>query len=338
MKTYNFKDAPIQIHGATLNKNNRLVRMDDEIAKTVNEYTGVRIFAGAGVRIRFKTDSQCIKIKAVVESNTVDWAIPLTGSCGIDVMVGNGKDQKRIGIVNPTDYGICEFEKVLIKEPKMETVSLLLPRNEPVLDLEISIDDNATIEKPDDYTYKKPIVFYGSSITEGGAASSVSKCYVSIVTRWLDTEYINLGVSGNAKGEVQMANYIKNLDMSIFVMDYDHNAPTPEHLLATHEPFFKIIREKNPTLPVVFMTKPDFDSDVKENTIRREIVKRTYENAVASGDKNVYFIDGESFFGSEERSICTAEGCHPTDLGFMRMAKVVYPVLKSILEKSDENL
>lgn len=334
MKTYNFKDAPLQIHGAILSKQNRLVRMDDEVAKTVNEYTGIRIFAGAGVRVRFKTDSQSIKIRAIVESNNPDWAIPLTGSCGIDVMVGNGKEQKRIGVVNPTNYGICDFEKTLIKEPKMETVSLLLPRNEPILDLEISIDDNARIEKPDDYTYKKPIVFYGSSITEGGAASSVSKNYVSIVTRWLDTEYLNLGVSGNAKGEPQMAEYIKNLDMSIFVMDYDHNAPTPEHLLKTHEPFFKIIREKNPTLPVVFMTKPDFDSNVEENTIRRDIVKKTYENAVASGDKNVYFIDGESFFGNEERSICTAEGCHPTDLGFMRMAQSVYPVLKSILEKN----
>jgi hypothetical protein len=82
------------------------------------------------------------------------------------------------------------------------------------------------------------------------------------------------------------------------------------------------------------MTKPDFDSNVEENTIRRDIVKKTYENAVASGDKNVYFIDGESFFGNEERSICTAEGCHPTDLGFMRMAQSVYPVLKSILEKN----
>ncbi|MBO5374855.1 MAG: hypothetical protein J6A54_05365 [Clostridia bacterium] len=333
MKVYNFKEAPIQIHGAKLNKQNRLVRMDEEIAKTVNEYTAIRIYAGAGVRVRFKTNSQSIKIKATVESNTIDWAIPLTGSCGIDVMVGSGKNQYRLGILNPTNYGVTEFEKTFTKEAKMETVSLLLPRNEPVLDLEISINDDAVIEAPDAYTYEKPIVFYGSSITEGGAASSVSKCYTSIVTRWLDTEYLNLGVSGNAKGEQTMANYIKNLDMSIFVMDYDHNAPTPEHLEKTHEPFFKTIREANPTLPVVMMSKPDFDNGKEENIRRREIIKKTYKNAIDNGDKNVYFIDGETFFGNTERSICTAEGTHPTDLGFMRMAEVIYPVLKSILEK-----
>ena len=333
MKTYNFKEHPIQIHGAMLNKNGRLVRMDEEVAKTVNEYTAIRIFSGAGVRVRFKTNSKRIKIKAVVESNGIDWAIPLSGSCGIDVMAGNGKEQRRIGLLNPTNYGITEFEKTLTKDAKMETVSLLLPRNEPVLDIEISIDDDAEIAPPDPYKYEKPIVFYGSSITEGGCASSVSKCYTSIVTRWLDTEYLNLGISGNAKGERTMAEYIKDLDMSAFVMDYDHNAPTPEHLYATHEPFFKIIREANPALPVVFMTKPDFDSDIEDSTKRRAIIKRTYENALANGDRNVYFIDGKTYFGDTDRSICTVEGTHPTDLGFMRMAEVVYPVLKSILEK-----
>lgn len=329
MKTYNYKDAPIKIYGAKLNKNNRLVRMDDEVAKTVSDYTGVRIFAGAGVRIRFKTDSKSIRLKAKVESNGVDWAIPLSGSCGIDVF----EENERITIVNPINYGVLEFESTFEKSNKMSNITLMMPRNEPIVDLEISIDDGARMLECDPYKYEKPIVFYGSSITEGGAASTVGKCYTALVTRWLDSDYINLGVSGNAKGEANMASYIKNLDMSIFVMDYDHNAPTPEHLSATHEPFFKIIREANPSLPIVMMSRPDFDNGKEENIKRREIIRRTYENALASGDKNVYFIDGESFFGDSERSLCTIEGCHPTDLGFMRMAEKVYPVLKSILEK-----
>ena len=329
MKAYNFKDAPIKIHGATINKNGRLVRMDDEVAKTVNEYTAVRIFSGAGVRVRFKTDSKAIKIKATVEANGVDWAIPLSGSCGIDVF----EENERIGLVNAKNYGILEFEGTVKKSDSVSNITLMLPRNEPIIDLEISLDDDAQLLAPDPYKHERPIVFYGSSITEGGCSSTVSKCYTALVTRWLDSDYINLGVSGNAKGETTMANYIKKLDMSIFVMDYDYNAPTVEHLEATHEPFFKIIREANPTLPIVMMSKPDFDNGIEESKIRRSIIKRTYENALANGDKNVYFIDGESFFGDTDRSICTVEGCHPTDLGFMRMAEVVYPVLKSILER-----
>ncbi|MBQ8738907.1 MAG: hypothetical protein IJZ04_05360 [Clostridia bacterium] len=334
MRTYSFKNPPLKIHGASLNKDGRLVRMDDEVAKTVNEYTGVRIFSGAGVRIRFKTDAKSFTIKAKLESNGIDWAIPLSGSAGMDIF----EENERIALVNPKNYGILDVCETVKKSDKMSNITILLPRNEPVIDLEISVDDEYTVLPPDPYTYEKPIVFYGSSITEGGCSSSVSKCYTALVTRWLDSDYINLGVSGNARGETNMANYIKNLDMSIFVLDYDHNAPSVEHLKATHEPFFKIIREKNPTLPIVMMSKPDFDSNVEENTARREIIRQTYENALACGDKNVYFIDGESFFGDTDRSICTVEGCHPTDLGFMRIAEKVYPVLKSILEKNNENL
>ena len=329
MKAFNFKDAPIKLFGASLNKNNRIVRMDEEVAKTVNEFTAVRIFSGAGVRIRFKTNSKHIKLRANVESNGIDWAIPLSGSCGMDIF----EEQERIGNFCPKNYGVLEFEDTFEKSEELSNITIMLPRNEPVLDLEISIDDDAVMLECDPYTYEKPIVFYGSSITEGGCSSTVGKCYTALVTRWLDSDYINLGFSGNARGEQTMASYIKNLDMSIFVMDYDHNAPTVEHLDATHEPFFKAIREANPTLPILMMTKPDFDFGKEENIRRREIVRRTYDNAISSGDKNVYFIDGETFFGDKDRSLCTVEKCHPTDLGFMKMAEVVYPVLKSILEK-----
>ena len=234
MKTYNFKDAPIKIYGARLNENNRLVRMDEKVAKAVNEFTGVRVFSGAGVRIRFKTDSKMLKIKVWFASNGVDWAIPLSGSCGIDVF----EDDERIKVICPNGYGILELETTFEKSEKTSNITLMMPRNEPVIDLEISIDDGAEILAPDPYKYEKPIVFYGSSITEGGCASTVGKCYTSLVTRWLDSDYINLGFSGNAKGEQTMAEYIKNLDMSIFVMDYDHNAPNPEYLRETHEKMF----------------------------------------------------------------------------------------------------
>jgi hypothetical protein len=329
MKTYSFKNPPLKLYGASFNKNGCVVRMDDEVAKTVNEYTAIRIFSGAGVRIRFKTDAKTFTVRAKLKSNGVDWAIPISGSAGMDVF----EENERIALVNPKNYDILYVCQTVKKSDKMSNITIMFPRNEPVVDLEIDVDDTATVLPPDPYTYEKPIVFYGSSITEGGCSSSVSKCYTALVTRWLDSDYINLGVSGNAKGEETMANYIKNLDMSIFVMDYDHNAPSVEHLRATHEPFFKIIREKNPNLPILMMSKPDFDSDVEENSARLEIIKQTYENALKNGDKNVYFIDGKTFFGDTDRSICTVEGCHPTDLGFMRMAERIYPILKSILEK-----
>ena len=81
-----------------------------------------------------------------------------------------------------------------------------------------------------EYRIKKPVVYYGSSITQGGCASKPGSSYESILSRRFDCDYINLGFSGTAKGEDEIVDYIKGLEMSVFVMDYDHNAPTTEHL------------------------------------------------------------------------------------------------------------
>ena len=46
----------------------------------------------------------------------------------------------------------------------------------------------------------------------------------------------------------------------------------------------------------------------------------------------MYYIDGESLFGAEDRQLCTIDRTHPNDLGFYRMAKTILPVMKIMLE------
>ena len=147
----------------------------------------------------------------------------------------------------------------------------------------------------------------------------------------LDSNVYNLGFSGSCKGEPQMADYIASLDMSVLVLGFDHNAPTPEFLAEHHEPFFKRIREKRPELPIVFITRPQARSSYERDT-RLKIVEKTYQNALAAGDKNVWFVPTPKSLepiGNEG----TVDGCHPNDLGFFFMAKGLYPTLKEILEK-----
>ena len=142
----------------------------------------------------------------------------------------------------------------------------------------------------------------------------------------------SLGFSGSAKGEPAMAEAIAELDLAAFVYDYDYNAPNPEHLAKTHEKFFQIIRAKHPDLPVVILSK--INGPTSRDTIkRRDIIRKTYENAVAKGDKNVYFLDGCKFFGDVDRYECTVDGTHPNDLGFYRMYQGVLPTLQKILNK-----
>ena len=217
----------------------------------------------------------------------------------------------------------------------MEDVTIFLPRNEPVLDVEISIDDSYDIEEPTPYRNIKPIVYYGSSITEGGCCTMPINAYNAIISNHLNVDYYNLGFSSNAKGEPEMADHIiENFDMSIFVYDYDHNAPTAEHLANTHEPFFLRFREKHPNLPVIMMSRPC--ATYAPDDAHRAIIRRTYENAIARGDKNVYFIDGESYFEGEDAYRCLVDTIHPNDYGFTLMAKRIQPVIEKILSEISE--
>ena len=136
-----------------------------------------------------------------------------------------------------------------------------------------------------------------------------------------------------------MADYIADMPMSLFFLDYDHNSPNPEHLKAHHEKFFLTVREKNPDLPVIMATKTDIprSPDAERDTAaRRRAVYETYENALKRGDRNVMFIDGGTVFTealnlTAPADSCTVDGCHPNDLGFACMAKVYGDAIKNML-------
>ena len=135
-----------------------------------------------------------------------------------------------------------------------------------------------------------------------------------------------------ARGEPAMADFIATLDMSVFVLDYDHNATTVEWLAKTHEPFFKRIRAAHADLPVLMLTRPDSDRLAEQPAERRAVIRATCENARAAGDRHVAFVDGATFYGASDRDACSNDGCHPNDLGMHRIAQALCPVLAKLLE------
>ena len=255
-------------------------------------------------------------------------------SCqSVHVYAGERQNSKFLGLIAPWNYETNFIEGTLGKSSDMEDVTIFFPRNEIIESFEILIEDDAQILPPTEYKYPKPIIYYGSSITEGGISCNPANAYNAIISRHLDVDYINLGFSGNAKGEIPMAEFINTLDFSILVYDYDHNAPTAEHLKNTHEPFFKKIREKHKDTPIIMLTRP-YANYGEDEKARREIIKTTYENALKQGDENVYFIDGEEYFKDfSDKELCFVDTIHPNDLGFHKMAQVIEPVVKEVLEK-----
>lgn len=251
--------------------------------------------------------------------------MPFTVKAGVDVYFG---DRFEGTFMPPVSLPNKAYESLKCFGEGEKTVTLNFPLYGALSELYVGIDEDATVSEAPDYKYETPVVYYGSSITQGGCASRGGMSYQAQLTRWLDCDHVNLGFSGNAKGEPAMVEYMAGLDMSVFVCDYDHNAPTAEHLAATHEPLYRGIRAKHPDTPIIFISRPS----VHENDARVRVIKATYDKAVSEGDKNVWFIDGASFFpfSSNEH---TVDNCHPTDLGFYLMAKGIEPVLREALGK-----
>lgn len=52
---------------------------------------------------------------------------------------------------------------------------------------------------------QKPVVFYGTSITQGGCASRPGMVHTALLGRRLDRPVINLGFSGNGKMDPELA-------------------------------------------------------------------------------------------------------------------------------------
>ncbi|MBQ9940058.1 MAG: hypothetical protein IJO74_00755 [Clostridia bacterium] len=321
VRFYKIDRAPFKVYGV-FKENGKYRRMPESVAKTVSEGVYTLHTNTAGGRVRFVTDSPYVAIHAQMDALGKMSHFPLTGSIGFDLYAENQYVKSFVPPFNIENgyESVIEFEESM---PRLITINFPLYSN--VNELYIGLKDGSSLEEAEPYKNKKPIVYYGSSITQGGCASRPGMSYQAIISRTFNYDYINLGFSGNAKAEDEIIEYIKNLDMSVFVYDYDHNAPGVEHLEKTHEKMFKAIREKNPLLPVIMMPRPKYFLNEEEKT-RRKIVEKTYLNAVSAGDKNVYFIDGQAL-----TKLCkdsgTVDNCHPTDFGFASMAQALTEVI-----------
>ena len=302
-------------------------RMKYEDAIAVSEKVALISQNPAGGRIRFITDSPYIAIYVKYDSAFFIPNYSFTATAGFDLYSKN----RYIGAYIPPHGTKDIFESIIDLDDDLQgqEYTINFPICSSIKEIYIGVKDGSILKKATDYTIKKPVIFYGSSTTQGGCASRPGNIYENIVSREFDCDFLNLGFGGNALGEEAMARYIANFEMSAFVYDYDYNAPTPEHLEKTHDKMFKIIREANPNLPIIMMTAPKYylNSDDEK---RVAIIEKTYQNAVNSGDKNVRLIYGKDMLASVKDE-ALADNIHPGDAGFKNIATFVIKALKEFL-------
>jgi hypothetical protein len=332
-------NKPFEITGlGWFDKERKYCRLPEARVPETNE--GVRILAWhtAGAMVRFRSNSKCLAIRYELGSGGDMATMPRTGSSGFDVYCGVGTGKKFV-TVTQAESNKTEVEALLVTERsgRTEEWTLNFPLYNGVKSVSIGIEPGSKIEPPTPFTIRKPVAFYGSSITQGGCASRPGNAYTHLVCRWLDANMLNFGFSGSARAEPVMAELMMALEMSAFVYDYDHNAPSAEFLAQTHEPFYKLLRRAKPDLPIIMVGRPNFQPENSECRSRQAVIRRTYENAVAAGDKRVYHINNELLFGAYNRDACAVDGCHPNDLGFMRMAEAIYPVVRQALNENRQS-
>ena len=322
IRFYDSSEAPFVCYGL-IREGGIFRRMPAAVAERVSAGVNSLHTNTAGGRVRFRTDSPyiAIHVKCGWLSNFMHCA--RSGLAGFDLYFG----ERHVKTFMPPPDAQPSYESIAeFGGSQMREVTINFPTYSNILDLYIGLDENAKIEAPAPYAVETPVVYYGSSITQGGCASRPGSIYQNIVSRRFNCDYVNLGFSGSAKGEDAMADYIAGLSMSLFVYDYDHNAPSPEYLRDTHEKMFKKIRNAHPDIPIIMMSRPVYNLSYSDRA-RLEVIRTTYENALAAGDKNVYLLDGPTL-----TALCEDEGtvdrCHPTDLGFASMAKALCDLIE----------
>ncbi len=234
--------------------------------------------------------------------------------------------------------GEPQMEKVLFTgvAADQRQVTLYLPLYHPVKVLAVGLADDASLAPPAPYALDRPLVFYGSSVTQGGCASRSGTSYQAFLCRRLDLDHVNLGFSGNGRGEPEVARTLRDIDACGFVIDYAQNCPTVEELSDTYAPLLATIRERHPDAPILCVTPIGAAAEAwnQGHLDRLEEMRQVVRDAVGArreqGDRCIDLIEGWAVLGPEQMD-GIVDVSHPNDLGFWHMANGLEPPVRNML-------
>lgn len=290
----------------------------------------------AGISVRFVTEAATIAAQWQLRREALAMPhMPATGVSGLDLYVKEQGQWRWLGNGRPTK---ANEEKVLVSglTPTRREYLLYLPLYNGVQEVKIGVPPGVELQAgPERPVRTKPVVFYGTSIVQGGCASRPGMAYPAILGRRLDLPTINLGFSGNARSEPEMARLLAELAPAAFVLDPLPNM-TGELVTAQFEQFVRILREAHPQTPIVLVehleyTDGEFVGARREKVAAANAALRTiHQRLLKSGQQRLFLVTGDKLIGRDGEA--TVDGTHPTDLGFQRMADALAPVLRRALK------
>lgn len=290
----------------------------------------------AGLFIRFRSNSTSIHVRWESTFNNTMTHMTDTGTKGLDLYAIVDGEWRHVCSAQPQGK---KSERCIIAnmDPFEREYMLYLSLYDGVKSLEIGVDEGSVLDLPavDRPSREKPVVMYGTSILQGGCANRPGMAHTNIISRRLDREVMNLGFSGNALLDMEIAELMASVEEpGLYVLDYVPNA-SAEAIDEVGEQFFRKIRDAHPDVPVIFIEDVIFPHTIFDNKILEEVTKkneaqeRLYKKLKKSGEKRIYYISAEGMIGDDGEA--TVDAIHFTDLGAMRYVDHVLPVIKRAL-------
>lgn len=298
----------------------------------------------AGLAVRFRTDSARIAARWTLTSAELAMPhMPATGVSGLDLYVRDGGRWRWIGNGRPS----AKTTQALLAqgipategrgESRFRDYLLYLPLYNGVESLEIGIDPGAEMvtatPRPSDRSW--PIVFYGTSITQGGCASRPGMTYPAILGRRLDVPVVNLGFSGNGRLDAEVVALLAELDAAAYVLDCGPNMTTAMVAERT-VPVVTALRAARPDTPIVLVGTIAYPAGAflpesrKPSVAKNAALAAAVERLTAAGVAGLHHLPGDALLGGDGED--TVDGTHPTDLGFLRMADALEPIVRRAVE------
>ncbi len=286
----------------------------------------------SGVYVDFETDSSRISIRWSLTSDRLAMShMPATGVSGVDLYLNNGSGWHYLSTGRPN--AVANTIALATELPTgLNKYRIYFPLYNGTKSLEIGVAEGAEFRIADFTNSRvKPVVIYGTSITQGGCASRPGMSYSAILGRRLGVRMINLGFSGNGKAEPEVAELIAELDPSVFILD-----PLPnlfaDDVSSRLPEFIKILRSKHPDTPILLVESPLFPDAIVSHTRAERVEKsnvnlrQIHSDRVALGDRHLWLVPSCNFTldGGED----TVDSLHPTDTGFIKLADTIEIALR----------
>jgi hypothetical protein len=288
----------------------------------------------AGMCIRFVTDATTIHARWSLTSANLDMPhMPATGVSGVDLYVFVDSQWRWLANGKPT----MQTNSAKLADdlpPGKRDYLLYLPLYNGVISVELGVQGGATVWNKPLGPNRKPIVFWGTSITQGGCASRPGMVHTAILGRRLNRPIINLGFSGNGKMEPEVARLLAEIDAAAYVIDCLPNL-NGEMVSQRSRPVVEIIREKHPATPILLVEDRTYSNAFlvefrrHANESNRKALRASYESMQADGITGLHYLEGNGLLGQDSED--TVDGSHPTDLGFFRQANAFEIALRQIV-------